>query len=257
MHILVTNDDGVTAPGLLALAQALRPLGRVTVLAPDRNWSASGHQKTLHRPLRVRPAHLSDGSPALACDGAPSDCVALMALGLLDEPVDLVVSGINPYGNLGQDLTYSGTVTAAIEGTIWGYPSLAVSLNAKDHVPEFEEYLPAAGAALQVARQMLQHKLPPATLLNLNVPCLPAEQILGMHITRQGSRIYRDELVRREDPMGRPYYWIGGEPPTGVPEPGTDIGELERGYISLTPLQLDLTAYAAMAHLQGWTWENT
>jgi 5'-nucleotidase len=129
MHILVTNDDGVFAPGLLALAQALRPLGKVSVLAPDRNWSASGHVKTLHRPLRVKEVKLADDSPAQASDGAPSDCVALALMGLIEEPIDLVVSGINPYANLGYDLTYSGTVTAAMEAVIAGVPAIAVSVD--------------------------------------------------------------------------------------------------------------------------------
>jgi 5'-nucleotidase len=127
MHILVTNDDGVTAPGLLALAQEMRSLGQVTVLAPDHNWSASGHVKTLHRPLRVKEVLLSDGSWALASDGAPSDCVALAVLGLLPTSIDLVVSGINPNANLGHDVTYSGTVTAAMEAAIWGLPGIAIS----------------------------------------------------------------------------------------------------------------------------------
>ncbi|MHB8775959.1 MAG: 5'/3'-nucleotidase SurE, partial [Bellilinea sp.] len=129
MHILVTNDDGVNAPGLLALTRAMQPLGKVSVLAPDRNWSASGHVKTLHRPLRVTETRLADGYPALATDGAPSDCVALAVLGILPEPVDLVVSGINPGANVGHDMTYSGTVTAAMEGAICGLPSLAFSLD--------------------------------------------------------------------------------------------------------------------------------
>ena len=139
MHILVTNDDGVLAPGLLALAQEMRSLGQVTILAPDRNWSASGHVKTLDRPLRVKEVILADGTPALATDGAPSDCVALALLGLLPEPVDLVVSGINPHANLGHDVTYSGTVTAAMEAAIGGVPGVAVSLHSpENHIGELE-----------------------------------------------------------------------------------------------------------------------
>jgi 5'-nucleotidase len=130
MHILVTNDDGVFAPGLLALANELRKIGDVSVVAPDRNWSASGHVKTLSRPLRAKKVSLADGSDALACDGAPSDCVALPVLGLLDKPVEMVVSGINPNANLGHDVTYSGTVTAAMEAAIWNLPGIAVSLDA-------------------------------------------------------------------------------------------------------------------------------
>ncbi len=251
MHILVTNDDGVTAPGLLALAQALRPLGKVTVLAPDRNWSASGHVKTLNRPLRVREVTLADGSPALASDGAPSDCVALALLGLVDE-VDLVVSGINPFANLGQDLTYSGTVTAALEAVVGGKPALAVSLHTRSGAARVEEYAAAAEIARRLAALVLERGLPPGVGLNVNVPSGPLEAIRGVEITRQGRRIYRDQLVRRTDPFGRPYYWIGGQPPTGEPEPGTDIGALAQGRVSITPLHLDLTAHDQRSALQAW-----
>ena len=253
MHILVTNDDGVTHPGLLALAQALRPLGKVSVLAPDRNWSASGHVKTLDRPLRVKETELADGTPALSSDGAPSDCVALALLGLLPV-VDLVVSGINPNANLGHDVTYSGTVTAAMEAAIGGVPGIAVSLNSPENSvkPDFR----AAGSiARRVAAQVMAHGLPPVTLLNVNVPYLPEGQLRGILVTRQGLRLYRDKLEPRLDPRGRPYYWIGGEAPSGVLEDGTDIGGLAQGYVTVTPLQLDLTAYPLMDTLKGWNWE--
>lgn len=256
MHILVTNDDGVTAPGLLALAQEMRSLGQVTVLAPDRNWSASGHVKTLHRPLRVKEMLLSDGSRALASDGAPSDCVALAVLGLLPTSIDLVVSGINPNANLGHDVTYSGTVTAAMEAAIWGLPGIAISIDYEENGQGDLDYGPAARVAHQVVSRVIAQALPKATLLNVNVPGLPSEDIKGIKITRQGLRVYRDLLVRREDPRGRPYYWIGGEAPTGVPEEGTDFGALAEGYVSITPLHLDLTAHRAMDELGGWAWEN-
>lgn len=256
MHILVTNDDGVTAPGLLALVQAMRSLGNVTVLAPDRNWSASGHVKTLHRPLRVKPVILADGSPALASDGAPSDCVALALMGLVAEPIDLVVSGINPYANLGHDLTYSGTVTAAMEAAIYGIKALAFSLNSNDETPQPLDYGPTAQFARIIAEQVLQNGLPDGTLLNVNVPVAPFEQIRGIQITRQGTRIYRDQLVRRADPRGRPYYWIGGDAPTGLSEPGTDFGALAENYVSITPIELDLTAYEALATLEKWNWNT-
>lgn len=255
MHILVTNDDGVSAPGLLALVQAVKPLGRVTVLAPDHNWSASGHVKTLHRPLRAKEVRLADGTPALASDGAPSDCVALALLGLVSPPVDVVVSGINPYANVGHDLTYSGTVTAAMEAAIFGLPAAAFSLNSDDDSPQPLDYSAAGEVARRVVQTMLAHPLPAHILLNVNIPCLPAEQLRGIHLTRQGTRIYRDALVPRADPRGRPYYWIGGDAPTGVPEPGTDIGALSAGYVSITPVQLDLTAYQHMAELQSWDWQ--
>lgn len=255
MHILVTNDDGVNAPGLLALTQAMRALGQVTVLAPDRNWSASGHVKTLERPLRVKSTLLADGTAALATDGAPSDCVALAVLGLLPEPVDLVVSGINPGENVGHDLTYSGTVTAAMEGAISGKPAVAVSLNVPHALAGPPDFGPAAAIAQKVVANVISHRLPEGVLLSVNVPYLPLEEILGVKITRQGLRIYRDELVVRADPRGRPYYWIGGDAPDGKPEEGTDIGALYAGYVSVTPIDLDLTAHHMLAPLLAWEWE--
>lgn len=251
MHILVTNDDGVTAPGLLALAQAMRQLGKVSVVAPDHNWSASGHVKTMHRPLRVKEVTLADGSPALASDGAPSDCVALALLGLITEKIDLVISGINPYANIGHDVTYSGTVTAAMEAAIGGVPGLAVSLDSPEHVKGVVDYGPAARAARRVAEILMQHTPSQQTLLNINVPFLPDEQIKGMLVTRQGLRIYRDKLDERIDPRGRPYYWIGGDYPTGIPDEGTDFGALRQGYVSITPLDLDLTDYRAQELLSN------
>jgi 5'-nucleotidase len=253
MHILVTNDDGVTAPGLLALAQEMRKLGQVTVLAPDRNWSASGHVKTMDRPLRVRDTKLSDGSLALTTDGAPSDCVALALLGVVKEKIDLVVSGINPNANIGHDVTYSGTVTAAMEAVISELPGIAVSLDSKPGHGELD-YGPAARVAGKVVSQVINNKLPEGVLLNVNVPCLPDESIKGIQVTRQGLRVYHDALDARTDPRGRPYYWIGGDFPTGVAEDGTDVGALAEGYVSVTPLQLDLTAYSAVKIIKQWQW---
>ena len=254
MHILVTNDDGVTAPGLLALVQAVKSLGEVTVLAPDRNWSASGHVKTLDRPLRVKETQLADGTPAFASDGAPSDCVALPMLGFFPYKIDLVVSGINPNANLGHDVTYSGTVTAAMEAVINGVPGIAVSLDSPEGQRTPLDFGPAAEMAKAITSQVIQRGLPAGVLLNVNVPYRPLVQIKGIQLTRQGLRVYRDKLERRQDPRGRAYYWIGGEPPTGIQEDGTDFGALADGYVSVTPLQLDLTALAAANELKNWTW---
>ena len=251
MHILITNDDGVTAPGLLALAQSASLFGQITVLAPDRNWSAQGHVKTLKNPLRVKETHLSDGAPALACDGAPSDCVALAALGLVEPKIDLVVSGINPLSNLGHDVTYSGTVTAAMEAVISGIPGIAFSLDSQNGEPAFET---AAQIVTQVIRTVLAHEMPSGLLLNVNIPDRPLADINGMRITRQGQRVYRDKLLKRDDPRGTPYYWIGGDEPTGVVEDGTDFGALADDYVSITPLHLDLTAYRAAQTLTNWSW---
>lgn len=252
MHILVTNDDGVTTNGLLALAQVLRELGEVSVLAPDRNWSASGHVKTLHRPLRVKRVRLADGSLALATDGAPSDGVALALLGLIEKKIDLVVSGINPYANLGHDVTYSGRVTAAMEAAIGGVPGIAVSLDTPEGYEGKRDYGPAASYARRVAEKVIENGLPKNMLLNVNVPHLPEEEITGIQVTRQGLRVYRDKLIERSDPQGRPYYWIGGQAPTGVNKAGTDFGALREGYVSLTPLELDLTAYTFQDDLEDW-----
>jgi len=254
MHILVTNDDGVTAPGLLALAQEMRKLGKVSILAPDRNWSASGHVKTLDRPLRVKEVVLADGSSAWASDGAPSDCVALALCGFFDEKVDIVVSGINPYANLGHDVTYSGTVTCAMEAAIWCVPAVAMSLDSPDTQVGVPDYAPAARLAGRIVQSVLRYGLAENTLLNVNVPALPEENIKGIQVTRQGLRVYHDKVDRRLDPRKRPYYWLIGDVPTGVPERGTDIGALAEGYVSVTPIQLDLTAYRLLPDLNAWEW---
>lgn len=256
MHLLVTNDDGVSAPGLFALAVELEKKYQVTVLAPDRNWSASGHVKTMHRPLRVKDVLLADGTVAFASDGAPSDCVALAMLGLIEEKIDLVVSGINPNANLGHDVTYSGTVTAAMEASIWGIPGIAVSLDSPDNHLGDLDYGPAARVAVRVVEKVIQHQLRSKIVLNVNVPYLSDEEIKGYHITRQGLRVYRDRLDRRLDPRGQAYYWIGGDTPTGVREEGTDIGALANGYVSITPLQLDLTAKEMFDDLKDWNWQK-
>src|SRR5688572_9411023 len=220
MHILVSNDDGILAPGLFALANAMREFGDVTVIAPEENQSANGHRKTLTKPLRINKTHLADGSVAYSTDGSPADCIAVALLGFIEKPVDLVVSGINRGSNLAQDLTYSGTLAAAFEGTISGKPSIAFSLN--DYSLE-ADYTAAAAVAKRIVPQVTQYGMPALTLLSVNIPKLPFEEIKGFQITRQGTRQYRDELVTRIDPQGRPYYWIGGEVPVGdYTQEGTD-----------------------------------
>jgi 5'-nucleotidase len=248
MHILVTNDDGIHAAGLLALNQALQTVGDTTIVAPTHNWSASGHVKTMHKPLRVRETRLADGTPAFSSSGAPSDCVGLAFLGIVERPIDMVVAGINRGPNLGHDVTYSGTVTAAMEGAIAGAPSIAVSMdNYQD-----TDYAFAAQVAAQLVQQVARHGLPRGTLLNVNVPDVPAAEIAGVMVTRLGPRIYYDELIRRLDPKGQPYYWIGGDAPGGVLEEGTDLWALANKYVSVAPLQLDLTDYALMEQVRAW-----
>jgi len=256
-HILVTNDDGVLAPGLLALAQEMRKLSKVTILAPDRNWSGGGHVKTLDRALRVREFHLEDGTQGFGSDGAPSDCVALATLGYFKEPIDLVVSGINVGANLGHDVTYSGTVTAAMEAVIAGIPGIAFSLEVPEgYVGQFD-FQPAAYAAGITVRNVLSNGLPAETLLNVNVPFLRQEELRGFRVTRQGLRVYHSRLDERIDPRGRPYYWIGGDAPTGISESGTDVGALAEAYVSVTPLQLDLTGYRALSDINTWDWRES
>jgi len=248
-QILVTNDDGVRAPGLLALKQALETIGQVTVLAPERGWSAAGHTKTMHKPLRISQVTLADGSPAYVTNGTPSDCVGLAVLEAIPVQPDPVVSGINLGANLGHDITYSGTVAAAMEGVVAGLPALAVSLDTYD---EDADYRLAAQVAARLAAQVLERGLPSNTLLNLNVPALPPAEVRGVRITRLGQRVYRDVLIERVDPRGQPYYWIGGERPGGVAEDGTDIGALAQGCISVTPLVMDMTAYQLLDELREW-----
>lgn len=247
-HILVTNDDGVNSPGLLALKQALEAVGQVTVFAPDRNWSAAGHSKTMHKPLRIHRVTLADGSPAYSTNGAPSDCVGLALLGAIPQPPDLVVSGINQGGNLGHDITYSGTVAGAMEAVVGGVPAIAVSLDAR----EWADFAAVTAAVARLARLILANGLPPNLLFNVNAPPIPSVQVKGIVVTRLGQRVYRDVLIERADPKGQPYYWIGGEPPSGVVENGTDIGAVANGYISITPLSMDMTAHSFMDTLHTW-----
>jgi len=199
---------------------------------------------------------LADGTQALASDGTPSDCVALALLGYFEKKIDLVVSGINSVANLGHDVTYSGTVTAAMEAVIWDIPAIAVSIDSKKNHLAGVDYAPAAQAAAEIVQAIQQHHLPAGVLLNVNVPYLPYNEIRGIRITRQGLRVYRDRLDARLDPRGEPYYWIGGDAPTGIPEDGTDFGALDEQFVSITPLQLDLTAYPAIHLLNTWQWKN-
>jgi 5'-nucleotidase len=239
--ILVTNDDGVHAPGLRALADALEPLGEVHVVAPDREQSAVGHAVTLHRPLRVERLE----ERCFAVNGTPSDCVNLGVLGLLPESPVLVVSGINHGSNLGDDVTYSGTVSAAMEGTLLGVPSMAVSVTE----PAADGLAAAATVARLVAARVLVEGLPAKTLLNVNVP---HGGLRGIRLTRLGHRVYREKVVRELDPRGRPYYWIGAGPPEWQEDEASDIAAVHEGFASVTPLHLDLTHYGALGRLAAW-----
>jgi len=242
--ILVTNDDGVHAPGLLALTEAMKQFGKVQIAAPARNQSASGHKKTLFSDIKVQETKLANGLEALAIDGSPADCIALTAMGLRPWPPRLVVSGINRGENMGQDITYSGTVTAALESAINGVPALAISLsNSEANKPE--DYITAAKVAAKVVSYMLKNDLPPLTILNLNVP---KGDVKGIRLTRQGVRIYRDEIEIDGDKVR-----IVGDPPVGVVDTvGTDIWAVYNGYASLTPIHLDMTAHHFITDLAAW-----
>jgi 5'-nucleotidase len=239
--ILVTNDDGIYSPGLKALAGALEEMGEVYVVAPDRERSAAGHALTLHKPLRA-----TEVAPRwYVVDGTPTDCVTLGVMGMLKKKPDLLASGINLGANLGDDITYSGTVSAAFEGTLLGIPSFAISA-----VEPLRQDLSAAAVfAARLAVVMLERGLPRDTLLNVNVP--PGE-LNGVEVTRQGKRSYNELIVEKIDPRGKTYYWIGGGEPTWEHLGGTDYEVVMEGKVSITPLHLDLTNYNATVALKNW-----
>ncbi len=238
--ILLSNDDGVYAQGLLTLKEALSPIAEVYVVAPDREKSAVSHAVTLHRPLRVE--QISE--KVFAVDGTPTDCVILGVNKLLKERPSIVVSGINQGGNMGDDVTYSGTVSAAMEGTILGIPSIAVSLL----VGRYRNYENAARFIVKLVKWIQTTPLPPDTFLNVNVPDAERyEDIKGVAWTRQGKRVYSDSIEELVDPRGRRYYWIGGIPLKDVEnDDDTDIGAVGKGFISITPIHLDLTDHKAL-----------
>lgn len=251
-RILVTNDDGIESRGLLMLKQALEPIGDVYVMAPETNQSAVGHSMTFMRPLRVRERVLDDGSPGWSVDGSPTDAVSLAFLGYFGISFDLVASGINYGSNLGDDITYSGTVGAAMEAVLSGCPAFAVSQEWSGE-PDFGL---AGRVAALVARNVLEHGLGEGELLNVNLPASPAEgDAFGVDLTRMGKRVYQDQLLERLDPRGVPYYWFGGPPPTGLAEPGTDFHAVVNGRVAITPIQLDLTARRLLERIHGWDWQ--
>ena len=244
--ILVTNDDGIYAPGLKALAAELNKVGRVCVVAPDRDNSAASHSLTMDRPLRVRELEERHHS----VDGTPTDCVILAVGKILAEKPDLVVSGINPGPNLCDDVSYSGTVSAAIEGTMLGIPSFAMSLACEDPC----DYELSAQFAARLARLVLEQGLPPDTLLNVNVPPGKSTDIDGIKFTRQGRRRYEGAIKETNDPWGRGHFWIGGGTPLWDEGEDSDAQAVLAGYISITPLHLDRTNYGAMDYLsKGWS----
>lgn len=244
MILLLTNDDGILAPALKALRNELSSIGRVITVAPDRDQSATSHSLTLHRPFRI---HRHD-EDVYSVDGTPTDCVVTAYHGLLDVRPDLVISGINHGPNMGEDVFYSGTVAAAIEGAIQGTPAIAASLVTR----ELTDFADPARFVARLARQALDQGLPPRQLLNVNIPFRPWNEIRGVRITRLGTRTYRDTLIRKVDPRGRDYYWIGGQDPVWEPREGTDFDAIHSGHLSVTPMRLDLTDDQAIDRLERW-----
>ncbi|MBW3798162.1 5'/3'-nucleotidase SurE [Aeromonas hydrophila] len=243
MRILVSNDDGVHAEGIRTLSEALAACGEVIVVAPDRNRSGASHSLTLEVPLRV--TRIAE-TGYHAVKGTPTDCVHLAVNELVRPEPDMVVAGINHGANLGDDVIYSGTVAAATEGRHLGFPSLAISLVGKTH------FATAAHYAAQLVRGMMVHPLPADQILNVNVPDLPLDQIKGIRVTRLGNRHRAESVICSEDPRGQPIYWIG--PPGSQQDAGegTDFAAIEQGYVSITPLTIDMTAYSSLAGLGAW-----
>ncbi|MEB3828500.1 5'/3'-nucleotidase SurE [Phormidium sp. CCY1219] len=260
MKLLLSNDDGIYAPGILSLASALAKAGhQVFVVCPDRERSATGHGLTMHSPIRaeVVESMFPEGIRAWACSGTPADCVKLALWALLDTPPDLVIAGINQGQNLGTDILYSGTVSAAMEGFIEGIPSLAFSLASY----EIKDFQPAANFAVKMVELLKAHPLPKPMLFNVNVPGVPTEEIVGVALTRQGVRRYVDIFQKRTDPRGKTYYWLAGEvleeveqtldPQLNANIP-TDVEAIRKNYITLTPLHYNFTSLEGLEILQEW-----
>ena len=234
LSILVSNDDGYNSEGIRALSKSMKDLGNVYLVAPDRDQSASSHSLNLQRPLRVE--KIADNSYSV--DGTPTDCINLAVNGLLNNlKPDIVVSGINIGANMGDDITYSGTVSAAIEGTLLGIPSIAISIAAKNSL--FLET--ATYFSKIITRYVLDHGIPEGTLLNINIPNIKIEEVKGIKVTKQGKRLYKEPIVENVDPRGKRYYWIGGNELDYLRIDNSDIVSVKEGYVSVTPIKLDLT----------------
>lgn len=242
--ILVTNDDGVYAEGIKTLARRLRQIGRVIVVAPTQERSATSHSLTLHRPLRI----FKISKDVYAVDGTPTDCVNLGVNEILPRRPDLIASGINRGGNLGDDVHYSGTVSAAVEGAIMGIPSLAFSTVARDNF----KYHSAGNIAVKISKKVLREGLPKGIVLNVNIPNLPQKKIRGYVFTKQGKRDYGDIIEEKVDPRGRKYYWIGGDDVGFEDIPGSDCNAIHEGKVSITPIRVNLTDLALLERLKNW-----
>ena len=241
MHtILITNDDGIHSPGLMALKESLAPLGKIVIVAPDRDNSAISHALTMNRPLRLTKIE----EDVYTLDGTPTDCVSISLGKVLDRTPDLLVSGINSGPNIGDDITYSGTVSAAIEGTMYAVPSMAVSMAGDQPL----DYRKVDSLIRQLAEQVIDHGLPANTLMNINIPA--ADKMRGVKITRQGRRIWKQAVQEVMDPRGRVHYWIGGGTPLLDSGKDTDVRALGEGYVSISPIHLDLTNHEGLSYFR-------
>ncbi len=244
MHLLLSNDDGIHATGLKLLANALAPLGKITVVAPNRDRSASSNSLTLERSIRAQTVEENWYS----VDGTPTDCVHLAITGLIEDEPDIVVAGINNGANLGDDVIYSGTVAAAMEGRFLGLPAVAISV--ASFQPRFLE------AAAQVSHELIAKlsttQLPKDVIININIPDLPKQELKGIQTTRLGNRHKAEPVIKSEDPRGKPIYWVGSAGPELDAGPGTDFHAIKNGYVSVSPMHLDLTHYKAMQDVAEW-----
>lgn len=244
MNILISNDDGYLAPGIRVLAEALRPLAEIAVVAPDRNRSGASNSLTLESPIRAR----EQENGYISVDGTPTDCVHLAITGLLQQEPDMVIAGINAGANMGDDVLYSGTVAAAMEGRFLGLPALAVSLAG----PDLKHYETAASVVIRLIEHLQQHPLPADIILNINVPDVPYEQLQGMVTTRLGHRHKAEPVIEMTDPRGLPVYWVG---PPGAEQdagPETDFYAIRNNQVSITPIQVDLTSYGNLEVVRDW-----
>ncbi len=244
MRILISNDDGYQAPGIISLANALSSLAETVVVAPDRNRSAASNSLTIEYPIR---ATMTD-SGFYRVDGTPTDCVHLAITGLLHDEPDMVISGINAGANMGDDVLYSGTVAAAFEGRHLGYPSIAVSLASHD----LKHFDTAAKVVTELVLTLEPNSIPMDSILNINVPDVPIHEIKGLQATRLGQRHKAEPVIKMTDPRGKPIYWVGPPGPEQDAGPGTDFHAVRNGYVSITPLQVDLTRYDSIALLEDW-----
>lgn len=253
MRILLTNDDGIYAPGLRALRTELQKLGTVTVVAPATEQSAAGHSVTLLTPVLVNEVYEDDGTTLIgwAVEGRPADCVKLALLELLKEPPDVIVSGMNAGSNAGINVLYSGTVAAAIEGAFYKHTAIAVSLEYEKRIYDFPT---AARYARQVVEQILAQKPGKGSLFNVNIPVLERGPIRGVRVLPQNVTPYTEKFDRRVNPRGRTYFWASPEFSCPEPHPDTDVDALNESYITVTPLQFDLTDHARLQTMTGWTW---